>query len=457
MLQTLKKIFSCESYALALTSLFVMLSANFSLFQNLFAIYPITQHNAAYLISLCLFFSLATYLFFLWISAGKIGKWWVAMWLIICASAAYFMDRFGVLIDTVMIENIVQTSTKEAAGLLSITMFARIVLLGVLPAWLVIRFWPSTQENRLNLLARLKMTGLLAVLIVAIILPFTAGYITFVREHKIVRFYANPIYPFYSVIKYGASLIPTSPKGPLKKIAEDATLVDVSQDRHELIIFVVGETARADRFSLNGYGRETNPFLAKENIMSLKNVTSCGTSTAVSVPCMFSSLGRKDYDKETALEQENALDVLADNGVQILWRDNNSDSKGVATRMEYQDYKSPTRNTVCDSGECRDIGMLKGLDDYVAQHQDKDILIVLHQMGNHGPEYYRRYPKEFEKFKPMCMTGELKDCTQEEVDNSYDNAILYTDYFLANVINFLKNMTKTTKQPCFMCLTMANR
>lgn len=439
--QILKKIFSRETYALALTSLFVMLSANFSLFKHLFAIYPITQHNAAYLISLCLFFSLATYLFFLWISAGKIGKWWVALWLVVCASAAYFMDRFGVLIDTVMIENIVQTSAKEAAGLLSITLLVRIMLLGVVPAWLVVSFWPSTQENRLNLFTRLKITGLLAVLIVAIILPFTAGYITFVREHKIVRFYANPIYPFYSVIKYGASLIPTSPKGPLKEIAEDAKLIDPSK-RRELIIFVVGETARADRFSLNGYARETNPLLAKENVVSLKNVTSCGTSTAVSVPCMFSSLGRKGYDKETALEQENALDVLADHDIQILWRDNNSDSKGVATRMEYQDYKSPTLNTVCDSGECRDIGMLNGLDDYVAQHQDKDILIVLHQMGNHGPEYYRRYPKEFEKFKPMCMTGELKDCTQEEVDNSYDNAILYTDYFLANVINFLKKYDK---------------
>lgn len=438
MLQILKKIFSRESYALVFTSMFVILSANLALFQHLFAIYPLNQHNATYLISLCLFFSLTTYLFFLWISAGKIGKWWVALWLIVSASAAYFMDRFGVLIDTVMIENIVQTSTKEATGLIAPHMVVRILLLGIIPAWLVLRFWPNAQDNRLNLFTRLKITGLLAVLIVAIILPFSAGYFTFVREHKIVRFYANPIYPFYSVIKYGVSLIPTAPKGPLKQIAKDAKLVDVSQDRHELIILVVGETARADRFSLNGYQRETNPLLAKENIISLKNVTSCGTSTAVSVPCMFSSLGRKGYDKETALTQENALDVLADNGVQILWRDNNSDSKGVATRMEYQDYKSPTRNTVCDSGECRDIGMLEGLDDYIAQHHDKDMLIVLHQMGNHGPEYYRRYPKEFEKFKPMCMTGELKDCTQEEVDNSYDNAILYTDYFLANVIQYLK-------------------
>jgi lipid A ethanolaminephosphotransferase len=208
------------------------------------------------------------------------------------------------------------------------------------------------------------------------------------------------------------------------------------------MIMVVGETARADRFSLNGYLRETNPLLAKQDVVSLSNVTSCGTSTSVSVPCMFSSLGRKGYDKEKALNQENALDVLFDHGVQILWRENNSDSKGVATRMKYEDYKSPTLNPSCE-GECRDIGMLSGLDKYIAARKSKDILIVLHQLGNHGPEYYRRYPKEFEKFKPMCMTGELQDCSKEEIDNSYDNAILYTDYFLSKVIDLLKKYDGT--------------
>jgi lipid A ethanolaminephosphotransferase len=199
----------------------------------------------------------------------------------------------------------------------------------------------------------------------------------------------------------------------------------------------VGETARADRFSLNGYKRETNPLLSKQDIVSLKNVTSCGTSTGVSVPCMFSSLGRKHYDKEKALAQENALDLLTKNGIEVMWRDNNSDSKGVATRIHYEDFKTPTHNPVC-KGECRDIGMLSGLDEYIQKHADKDIFIVLHQMGNHGPEYYRRYPKEFERFKPTCQNGELRDCSQEEIDNAYDNAILYTDYFLSEVIQFLK-------------------
>lgn len=134
---------------------------------------------------------------------------------------------------------------------------------------------------------------------------------------------------------------------------------------------------------------------------------------------------------------ENALDVLKEHNISVLWRDNNSDSKGVAARMAYEDFQSPAQNKVCDT-ECRDVGMLKGLDQYIQSHQGQDIMIVLHQMGNHGPEYYRRYPKSFEKFTPVCRSSDLSKCSQQEIDNAYDNAILYTDYFLSEVIQLLK-------------------
>jgi len=68
-----------------------------------------------------------------------------------------------------------------------------------------------------------------------------------------------------------------------------------------------------------------------------------------------------------------------------------------------------------------------------------DILIVLHQMGNHGPAYYKRYPTSFEKFKPTCRTNELNKCSNEEINNAYENAVLYTDYFLYQIIQLLKH------------------
>lgn len=432
---------SSQTLAIIGVTLFIMLTGNGSLFGRIIEIYPLNLHNLAFLISLALFFSVLTALFFLLISYGKAARWILALFLIIASQAAYYMDKFGVIVDVVMIDNIMQTNPQEFAGLLSMNLLTRTLLLGVIPAWLVIKFFPKSVDAKAEFKARLKLIGLLVLSLILLIAPFTAGYASFIREHKITRFYANPTYATYSAIKYLTQQVSLSKKVPLKQLAEDGKII-VSSSKTELMIMVVGETARADRFSLNGYHKETNPMLSKQDVVSLSNVSSCGTSTSVSVPCMFSSLGRKGYDKEAALNQENALDVLFDHGVEILWRDNNSDSKGVATRMKYEDFKTPTLNPEC-AGECRDIGMLSGLDQYIEARKGKDILIVLHQMGNHGPEYYRRYPKEFEKFKPMCMTGELKDCTQEEIDNSYDNAILYTDYFLSHVIDFLKKYDET--------------
>lgn len=426
-----------QTRAILLVVGFIMLTGNFSLFSRILEIYPFSLHNLPFLLSLAAFFSALTAIFFLLISHGKATRWILVLFLIIASQAAYYMDKFGVIVDVVMIDNIAQTNPQEFAGLLSLSLVVRTIVFGLIPAWLVIKYFPKAENTRAEFKSRLKLLGVLVLATLVLIAPFTSGYFSFWREHKITRFYANPTYTVYSVIKYVTQQISIAKPVPLKQIAQDAAMVGPSTKRTELMIMVVGETARADRFSLNGYHRETNPLLAKQDVVSLSNVSSCGTSTGVSVPCMFSSLGRKGYDKKTALNQENALDVLFDHGVEILWRDNNSDSKGVATRMKYEDFKSPTLNPACE-GECRDIGMLSGLDKYIAARKGKDILIVLHQMGNHGPEYYRRYPKEFEKFKPMCMTGELRDCSKEEIDNSYDNAILYTDYFLSEVINLLK-------------------
>lgn len=215
-----------------------------------------------------------------------------------------------------------------------------------------------------------------------------------------------------------------------------------------MLILVVGETARADRFSLTGYSRITNPYLEKEDAISFSNYYSCGTTTAVSLPCMFSILNKNEYTKEKASQTENLLDVLTYAGVNVLWRDDNSDSKGVALRVPFESYKTQENNTICDT-ECRDEGMLIGQQDYIDQQDNGDILIVLHQMGNHDPAYYKRYPENFEEFTPGCQTNQLEDCSIKEIGNSYDNAILYTYYFLSKIISLLKTNSKTFETAVF--------
>jgi lipid A ethanolaminephosphotransferase len=437
----LANLLTVQTRNILLATLFIMVTGNLAFFKRLSILYPLGSNNTGLLVSLTLFFTISSAIFLLIVCQSKATRWLLAFFLITASQAAYYMDTFGVIIDPVMLDNIFHTDKKEVWGLISASLILRTVFLGVLPAWLAIKYTPSICNASAEFKARVKLIGWLFLAIVIIVAPFTAGYATFIREHRVTRFYANPTYFSASVIKYVTQKLSSTPSTILQKTATDAVNLD-KQGRHELMIMVVGETARADRFSLNGYHRETNPELKKQDVISFSHVSSCGTSTGVSVPCMFSELSRKEYDKDKGLAMENALDVLAHNGIEVLWRDNNSDSKGVATRIKYEDFISPTLNPVCE-GECRDIGMLSGLDKYIAARKDKDILIVLHQMGNHGPEYYRRYPKEFERFKPMCMSGELQNCTKEEVDNSYDNAILYTDYFLSQVIEFLKKYDGT--------------
>lgn len=414
---------------------------NLTFFSRVLAIYPFAE-NTFFLLSISVVLFLATTLILTLLVWKKISKPTLYLFFFFSSLAAYVMDSYGIVIDENMLTNIIKTDMNESLDLLTPKLFIYLFGLFLIPAiaLLFIKIKP------INWKVELKQKGILFVscLILSFvsIISFGKNYATFFREHKPLRYYANPTYWVYSTVKFGTSSL-NHDEAVLNKIGEGSIIPHDDNDR-ELIIIVVGETARRDRFSLNGYAKKTNPLLEKESdVISFTNVTSCGTSTAVSVPCMFSNMGRENFSTSKGKSHENLLDVLKyTTKINILWRDNNSDSKGVALRVPYEDYKTNATNTICDI-ECRDEGMLVGLQEHINNVKEKDIVIVLHQMGNHGPAYYKRYPEAFEKFKPTCQTSELAKCTQDEIDNAYDNAILYTDYFLSKVVGLLKNNSKT--------------
>lgn len=432
----LAKAWHHPSGRILLTALFIFFSSSGVFFSKLLSVYASQPGGLLFSASVIGLFALLTVLFFLLICHGFLTRWVLALFLVLASQAAYFMQQYGVVIDVQMIENLIQTDAAEAWGLVTPSLVLRTMLLGLLPAWLVLRpLRPSRSVWREIRTRLLLMTG--AIIAMALLVaPFTSGYASFIREHKDVRRYVSPLSYTYAAARYAADRL-----RPAAPIVHEALATDVhelgSHHKAELIVLVVGETARADRFAFNGYHRDTNPLLRRENVISFTRVRSCGTSTAVSVPCMFSALGREHYNAADAERFDNALDVLTRSGVKVLWRDNNSDSKGVADRIDYENFRSDQRNKICDP-ECRDVGMLDGLDELIRKNAGKDMLIVLHQMGSHGPEYFKRYPAAFEKFAPVCRTGELQNCSRAAIDNAYDNTIAYTDYFLSSVIAFLK-------------------
>lgn len=428
-----------------LLSVFLMLTSNGMLFSSIVQAYPLQTGNFGFISSLAVFFLAATALLLLVILQGRRLTTWLSGWfLVTSAICAHFMDRYGSVIDIGMLENALQTDAAETMDLLDWRFAARVLLFGILPTVLLWRRPLPAIRPLAELKSRLLVATLLVATMAGCIALQPARYASFIREHKQVRYYANPLYPSWSAISLVGRQFRNLHAEVHELVAGDAKLDDVRHtiDRKELIILVVGETARADRFSLNGYSRDTNPVLAGEDVVSFRNVSSCGTSTAISVPCMFSGMGADEFSLQRAAARDNVLDVLKRNDIEILWRDNNSDSKGVALRVPFEDFKSPELNPLCDV-ECRDEGMLSGLDTWIKAHPDKDLLVVLHQMGNHGPAYYKRYPEAFAHFQPVCKTSELSACSQQELDNAYDNAIRYTDHFLGRVIAKLKQHDQT--------------
>jgi len=406
--------------------------------------YPWISENKGFLLSLPLVLFTVSALIFTLFSARWVTKPLLIVVLLVSSMTSYFMNTYNVVIDDSMIRNALQTDMKESMDLFSYKQILYFIFLGLIPAYYVYRvplLYPALKQA---LFSKIKQVVVLIIIISIAIFMFSKHYTSFAREHKPLRYSANPVYWMYSIGNYINKTFNSAPI-VVKPIGLDAKVTKTTNELPKLVILVVGEATRADHFGLNGYSKETTPKLKTDkDIINFPNVYSCGTSTAVSVPCMFSVYDKKNYSYKKGIRSENVLDILKHtNAISLLWRDNNSDSKGVALRIPYEYYKSPINNTMCESDECRDEGMLVGLDSYIETQKNKDILIILHQMGNHGPAYYKRYPKAYEKFTPVCKTNQLEKCTQEEISNAYDNAILYTDDFLTKTIALLKKHNKT--------------
>ena len=418
---------------IALLSLFFVLFYNGTFFIKVSTVYPLTWNNIGFLVSLgVVLMGVITILLLLTTHRYTLKPIAIAL-LMISSFTSYFMQTYNVIIDETMIQNTMETNLNESLDLLTWKLLGYVVFLGLLPSWVVYRTTIDYKSFKGEFLATLKGIMVIVGISGVLLFSFSKHYTSFFRENKSLRFYTNPTYYLYSTGKYIYEMYFTH-QATLQPFGRDAKRMP--SDTKRLTIVVVGEAARANRFSLNGYERKTNPLLEKEAIINFSEVSSCGTSTAISVPCMFSHLERQNYSDKVAKNTENVIDIVKHAGIDVLWRDNNSDSKGVALRVKYEDFRTPQKNTICDE-ECRDEGMLVGLQEYV-DAQKSDVLIVLHQMGNHGPAYYKRYPKAFEHFNPTCQTNQVEKCTTEEIGNAYDNAILYTDYFLSKTIAFLK-------------------
>jgi lipid A ethanolaminephosphotransferase len=383
-----------------------------------------------------------------------LGRRWakplLTIMLMATALAVYFIEHYNVYLDADMLRNAIKSDPAESAEMLSTSMILPLLFYGVLPClvvWLIpIRAvsWSSTLKRRSLILLGALVVG--AVSLMTIFQPLSS----FMRNQREARYLitpANYIYGLAQVAK-GQTSEATKPKETIGLDAKMKTVaVSNQQNKPQVTILVVGETARAANWGLSGYARMTTPKLAQLNVVNFTDVTSCGTNTETSLPCMFAPVGRRDYNEDKIRGQQSLLHVLARAGVTVRWRDNQSGCKGVCSELPLEfvrDLLPPEQvASLCEKGgHCKDDGLLYGLDQWLQQASGNHI-IVLHQLGSHGPAYFKRYPAEFDQFKPACQTENLRDCNQQQIINAYDNTLLYTDHIVSSIIGLLQKNAAT--------------
>lgn len=425
---------------LTLFACYIGIFLNLAFYRQVFPLLPVNNlHNWLVFLSMPIVAISVMNIITTLASFLKLDRVVISLFILLSASAQYFIWTFGVVIDRSMIANIFDTTPAESFALLSTQMVIVLGLSGLLMVlvawWIKVRkpasFWRGAAMRLLNI----AVSALLIVLVAAL---FYKDYASVFRNNKEL---VKSLSPSNSIVALNSWYAHNRMDNlPLVKIGEDAKQKAVMHNgaRKNLTIVVLGETSRAENFSLGGYDRETNPRLKQDDVVYFPKTTSCGTATAVSVPCMFSNMPRAHYDEELAHHQEGVLDILQRAGVQVLWNDNDGGCKGACDRVPHQNVTNLSLSGECIDGECYDDVLFHNLDSYIDNLQ-QDGIIVLHTIGSHGPTYYNRYPAEFKKFTPTCDTNEIQSCTQQQLTNTYDNTILYVDYVVDKAIKLLQS------------------
>ncbi|MGF6214296.1 phosphoethanolamine transferase [Comamonas sp. 4034] len=407
------------------------------------------------------------------LSWGRASKPVMVLLCWVTAFAAYFMLNYGIAIDASMLVNVLQTDVREARDLLHWSLFVTVGAIAIPPTWWLLRqsLQPNTSWRPL-----LRQLAFMLLAVVAMVLVVLAGFrpiSSTMRNHTQLRYMMNPLSTLYAAGSLGVQQFHRRDT-TLYPIGQDAKLGAsyIGQSQYPIYVLVVGETGRAGNFGLYGYNRATTPQLsARNDLIVAKDAWSCGTSTAVSLPCMFSHLGRDGQNSSKSYE--NLLDVLQRAGLAVLWVDNQSGCKGVCARV-HNAATLPASNqpsalekadagkaiglnpqeqaALCKDGECVDMALLDDLDNRIdalpVEQRARGVVLVLHQMGSHGPAYFKRSLSQDKKFAPECTNVALQSCDRESLVNAYDNSIVATDRMLGGLIGWLEQ--KGQRQPTAM-------
>jgi lipid A ethanolaminephosphotransferase len=423
-------------------AVYYLLIINIPLSLELFSIVQASKsESVAFLISIPLFFLAAFNFIFQVFNWPIFSKPFFILLLITSTLVSYSMFNYGIFVDYGMIENVFETNSGEAASYVSTHSILWLLAMGGIPS-IILLFTKLEKESWKDFFVW-KSIGLLSSLIVIAIIAglFYKDYVSIGRNHSHIKKMIIPTEYVSSTVKYINNTYIKQPI-PYQELGLDAkqTAQAKAATKPTLLVFVLGETARVYNYQYHGYERETNAHTKPYNPIFFSDVQSCGTATAVSVPCMFSNMNRSNYDRDKAYNQDNVVDMMNRAGIHSIWREHDGGDKTVAHRIKEMTLVAKDSDPFCNNDVCYDTAMLENFEQDT-QELKQDSIIFYHISGSHGPTYFERYPDEHKKFTPDCARADIENCTKEQVVNTYDNTILYTDFFLSQAIQKLEKLT----------------
>lgn len=223
----------------------------------------------------------------------------------------------------------------------------------------------------------------------------------------------------------------------------------ISEDRKDLtagircsdepvtVVFVLGESLRPDHLGLNGYERNTTPLLSQEDVISFPYIYTEQTYTNRSLPHILTRADSTDYDR--AYREKSFVNLFEACGFYTVWLANQEAASTYVYFMNECDsliYANMDKS-VYVFDRWTDEDLLPHFDRTLQRREEKN-LIILHTIGSHW-WYNSHFTEEYARYQPLVKSKVISSCTQEEMINSYDNTVLYTDYFLSELINRLRD------------------
>ncbi len=374
----------------------------------------------------------------------------VAVLTVVAAGASWFSGRYGAVLDPAMMRNVLHTDVPEARELIGWPLLLHLTLFAAVPLAVLSRVDLRPRTGwKATLAARLALVLVAAAVLVVAVMSVYSPLSSVLRVQKDVRYRITPANVVWSLGSAAAGELRGAAQ-PRQPLGLDARLGPnlAGRPKPQVLVLVVGETARAANWGLAGYARDTTPRLRALQVVDFGSVQACGTHTEASVPCLFAPVGRRDYDEARIRGQESLLHLLARAGVSVHWRDNQSGCKGVCDGLPGDRPSATTSPGLCEGDRCLDEALVSDLDarlQWLAGGGGSagTQVWVLHMLGNHGPAYFRRYPPGFAAFTPECRDEDLSRCAPQAIANAYDNAVRYTDHVLARAIEQLSARADT--------------